>query len=535
MNPPSNPINNATKYINDIYDKTTFSDNYGSSIMICIIVTIVVLSIFSYCLAMQKKQEIYADWNNNRCKPQYIPIAGFIAAPANQSISDYTTENFQYCLNSQATTTTGYLLQPISYMITSIFYIASNLWNSIDAMRGMFAKFRDNVSEFVKQVMGKLLNITTPIIVIISAFLDSLKKTQGVMATGLFTLLSVYYALQAAVGSILQLMGGMLAVMVIIIGILWVLPFTWIAAATSSAIYVIIALILMILITEFVIMFNIMPIKVPKLKCFDKNVRIKLDNGITKDIMDINVGDILENGVRITGKMKLDAANLRMFNIRDIIISETHIVKYGNKWIPVRDHPEAIEIYDYAEPYLYCLNTNSKVIVLNGLIFTDWDEIYDDTLEQVLDAIPTNIFEKDHNRKCINIHRYLDVGFGEDTIIDLIGNTNKKIKDVNVNDILLSGAKVYGIVEIEASELLHICQSSPPTQSVGLTGKENSYHKLFQSQRDIIKFEGVKTDLSLGNNSFGKLYHLLTNDKVFSSGNQIIPDYNDHIDKLLNI
>ena len=72
------------------------------------------------------------------------------------------------------------------------------------------------------------------------------------------------------------------------------------------------------------------------------------------------------------------------------------------------------------------------------------------------------------------------------------------IDNIRINDILENGEKVYGIVEIEASELL-------------------------------------KTDLSLGNNSFGKLYHLLTNDKVFSSGNQIIPDYNDHIDKLLNI
>ncbi len=31
-----------------------------------------------------------------------------------------------------------------------------------------------------------------------------------------------------------------------------------------------------------------------------------------------------------------------------------------------------------------------------------------------------------------------------------------------------------------------------------------------------------------------KLYHLLTDDKIFSLNNRIIPDYNDHIDNLLN-
>ncbi len=489
-----NNIKESATYINKVYDKTTFSDNYGSSIVICILVTLFVLFVFLYCLTMQKKQEIYADWNNNRCKPQYIPVAGFIAAPEGQSISSYTSENFQYCLNSQAIASTGYLVQPIAYMLSSLTAIVAFIMEAINALRNMLAKFRDNVAELVKQVMGKLLNITTPIIAIFIAFLDSLKKTQGVMATGIFTLLSAYYALQALIGSILEMMGAMLTVMVIIIAICWSIPFTWGVAASLSAVYIVIAIILIILITTFVIMFNILPVKVPKLKCFDKNVQIIMSNGMSKNIIDIKAGDILENGVKVTAKMKLDAADLRMFNIKGIIVSETHIVKYGSKWLPIRDHPEAVEIFGYNEPYLYCLNTNSKEIILNGLVFTDWDEIYDDTLEQVINATPTNIFEKDLMKQRMNIHRHLDVGFTEDITIDLIDNTNKKIKDINIGDILLSGAKVYGIVEIETSELL-----------------------------------------GLGNNSFGNLYHLLTTDNLFSSNNQIIPDYNNHIDKLLKI
>ena len=61
----------------------------------------------------------------------------------------------------------------------------------------------------------------------------------------------------------------------------------------------------------------------------------------------------------------------------------------------------------------------------------------------------------------------------------------------------MSGAKVYGIVEIETSEML----------------KNDSE---------------TKNKLSLGNN----LYHLLTTDNVFNSNGQVIRDYNDHIDKI---
>jgi hypothetical protein len=493
-------LNETNEFLKHIYDNTTYADNYGSSMVIVIIVSLVVFTVFCYCYFMQKREEIYADWNNNRCKPQYIPIAGFIAAPEGQSISSYTNENFQYCLNAQATSLAGYTLQPVMYMVSALVSIVEAIENSIDSMRNMFANLRGNIAEFVKQIMGKILNMTTPLIRMFIALLDSLQKTQGVLATGVFTLLSVYYSLQSLIGSIFELLGNMLLVMIIIIAICWIVPFTIPMAIGMSATFVIIAAIISVLMVFYVLMFGIKAINIPKLpkhKCFDKNVPIHLEGNVVKPIHQVNAGDILENGTKITATMRLDATGVRMFNLNNIIVSESHIVKYGDKWIPVKKHPDAIEIQDYSEPYLYCFNTNSKEIILNDILFTDWDEIYDDTLLNVLDAIPNNIFEKDHKKQCANIHRYLDVGFNKETQIDLIGNTNKKIKDIQIGDTLVCGGKVYGIVEIETSELL-----------------ENNKNN--------------KNELSLGN----KLYHLLTTENIFTSNGQIIPDYNDHIDKL---
>jgi len=494
-------LNNTSDFLKNIYDNTTYADNYGSSMVIVIIVSLFVFTVFCYCYFMQKREEIYSNWNNNRCKPQYIPIAGFIAAPEGQSVSSYTNENFQYCLNAEATSLAGYTLQPVMYMVSALGSIIEAIENTIDSMRNMFANLRGYVAEFVKLIMGKILNITTPLIRMFIALLDSLQKTQGVLATGVFTLLSVYYSLQSLIGSIFELLGDMLAVMLILIGILFA-ALNPIPALGFSIIYMILAALILTLMIFYVLTFGIKSIKIaklPKHKCFDKNVQIHLEGNIIKPISQVNAGDILKNGTKITAIMRLDATSVRMFNLYKIIVSESHIVKYGNKWISVKDHPEAIEIQDYNEPYLYCFNTNSKEIILNGILFTDWDEIYDDTLMTVLDAIPTNIFEKDHTKKLVNIHRYLDVGFNKETQIDLIGNTNKKIKDIQIGDTLLSGGKVYGIVEVETSEL-------------------------FKNDNN------EKNELSLGNN----LYHLLTTNNIFSSNGQIIPDYNDHIDKLYN-
>jgi hypothetical protein len=283
-------------------------------------------------------------------------------------------------------------------------------------------------------------------------------------------------------------------------------------AAPATLAWIVMQVILTIILVAMVLMFGIKLLKLPKgpkkpkSSCFDKDVQVKMNNGQFKNIKDIQPSDILENGNRVTAKMQLNASGMRMFSIRGVIVSESHIVKYGDKWLPVINHPEAQEIHGYNEPYLYCLNTNTKEIIINGLLFTDWDEIYDDSLTTVIETIPTNIFEKDKRRQCANIHRYLDVGFAKDMQIDLIDNTNKKIKEVNVGDILLSGATVYGVVEIETSEIAKM-------------------NKL--------------DELSLGNtcdtSMQEKLYHLLTTDNVFSSGGQIIPDYNVHIDKITNI
>jgi LysM repeat protein len=112
-----------------------------------------------------------------------------------------------------------------------------------------------------------------------------------------------------------------------------------------------------------------------------------------------------------------------MFNLNGVVVSGCHIVKHKSAWIAVREHPDAIRVLNYTDPYLYCINTSTKIIRFNSTIFTDWDEIYDETLTTVLNSIPI--------KTCENIHKYLDVGFDKDMLVDLVGDTNKKIKDIN--------------------------------------------------------------------------------------------------------
>ena len=201
-----------------------------------------------------------------------------------------------------------------------------------------------------------------------------------------------------------------------------------------------------------------------------------MNDGETKKIINVNAGDILADGTKVTSKFKLDTCNSRMFSLGGVIVSDTHIVKYSDKWICVCEHPEAIEIHGYKEPYIYCLNTSSKEIILNGLQFLDWDDLHDVSLEKVLNKIDS--------RNLFDIHRKLDNGFAHDFEVELL-NGNKNICDVMIGDKLKTGGTVYGLVEIDGS------------------------------------------DYNL------PLYHLLSTNQTFSSNGKVINDYNDIIDSIV--
>jgi hypothetical protein len=145
------------------------------------------------------------------------------------------------------------------------------------------------------------------------------------------------------------------------------------------------------------------------------------------------------------------------------------------------------------------LNTSSKEIIINDMIFTDWDEIYDHTLEEVIHAIPQNLFTKDVKIQKQNIHRYLDEGYEEDTNIYLYNGIKKHIKDVSIGDKLSTKGVVYGIVEIKNKTILG-----------------NIVEKNMENEKDIEN----------------KIYHLLVSNKFFETDCKILPDYNDKIDSI---
>jgi hypothetical protein len=377
----------------------------------------------------------------------------------------------------------------------------------------MFDKIRTSMQQVSQEIMGRLMNIMTPLMQMIISFKDLTSKIQGTMTAGVYTLLGSYYTLKSLMGAIAQIIISILIALSVMIAAFWIMPFTWGAAIANTAIFVAISIPMAIMLA---FMSDVLHVnagyKIPKIKCFDKDTLITMNDGTQKKIIDIQTGDILSNNNSVTAKFKVITEGSDMYELDDIIVSDSHIVKYKNIWIPVSSHPDAIKYDSYNEPFLYCLNTENKTIKINNQLFTDWDEIYEESLNKVLNntLIPVK------TRK--DIHKYLDWGFAESTRVKLANGDYKEINKISLNDVLENGDIVYGVVEID-----------------GLDISENVLYNL--GENNLV--EGYVPDLNIYTQQIPvtnqKLYHLLTDTKTFKLGNIIIPDYNAAIDRFLEI
>lgn len=486
----------TTKLINDTYDHLTYFDLYGNSIFIFILITFFVFLVFSYCKIMQSKEAVADDWINQRCKPQNMLFAGLVKPQEGKTAFETTNENFQFCLQSILTNTAGFATEPLQYMVQALTQVFSTFADSIQQTREIVNNTRNNIRTFAEDVLNRILNVMIPIQKMFIALMDTFQKIQGTMTASLYTMLGSYYTLQSLMGAILEMIVKILVALVVVIVGLWAVPVSWPMAASMSAVFASIAVPLSVIIYFMSEVMHIKTSAIPKLRCFDENTVVPLSNGHSKYIKDIRLGDSLLSSGKVTALIKVTAENLDMYCLNGILVSESHVVKYGEKWISVRDHPQATKIQGYDKPYLYCLNTSSKQIVLNGTVFTDWDEVYDETL----DILFGELCSRGKQPKPENISKVLDSGFRARTRVEMkeknkgaMGTNNKEtmgtnrtkeISQIKIGDVLSTGGIVYGVVY-------------------------------------------------LGTNAEDKLFHLLVSNQKIQINGEIYLDYNNNIDSVV--
>lgn len=489
---------NGFEKIDELYRKLGYFQRYGGTIIFVIFISIIVIETFIFFQIINHEREIKKDWVKQRCKPYIVPLAGFINKPDNKTILEFTGENFTFCIQEVTKTIAGNVLFPFNNMTNMLAMITSVITEGIQAIRSMINKLRKFMSQITQSTMDRIANVVIPLQVFIMTFRDFTAKTNAIIIDAFYLLGSIYYTLMA------------------------------LANTLNDSFF--------------------QDIDVPGVNlCFDENTVLELEMGKELTISDIQVGDTLKDGSVVTAKLRLKNPYDKMYSFEykkgqadtclKIIVSEKHRVLYNGELIYVKDHPEATLVENYDKPYLYCINTSTKRILINGYLFADWDDLTDEEINSII-----GLNEQD----TLSIHNKYDGGFHPDTILDVfVGGerVQKRISEIDIGDIidLDSQNKVYSVVEVlvDKNDRLYEYVFPIKTKSEKIDQENDkddlqTFVKIKGGNHMILRNER-KTDNLLRficKKEKGKLYHLLTTNKVFKIHGVEFKDYNSCIENI---
>ena len=107
--------------------------------------------------------------------------------------------------------------------------------------------------------------------------------------------------------------------------------------------------------------------------CFLAGTLVTLANGIQKPIEEIQLNDKLEGGGNVFALGQF--LNDEIFDYEGVLVSGSHLVKEGGKWLRVRDSDLATPHSD-EEHKVYVLGTENHVIEIQGITFSDYFEAH---------------------------------------------------------------------------------------------------------------------------------------------------------------
>ena len=298
-------------------------------IILSFLIIFIFVSLYFYSIMTNGMKNLEKNWPKYRCNPMIMPFAGHFG-------HDPMT-NFVFCIGNIQKEMMGYFLKPVYFVTNLSTNLGGNLTHSIHKIRGMMSWIRNATGGLVTDIFGVFLNTVIQFQKILVKMKDLIGKLTGM----------VFIIMHQISGAIM-------------IG-----ESTWKGPIGGTL----------------------------RALCFKKTTPLKLNNGKNVSISDISLGDTLENGSIVYGKLQLkgDPSNpfykiwSRKLN-QYIYVTGSHkiynekIDEWGHlninkieNYINVSEFEQA-EKTDIYDNELSCLITSSHQIPVGEFTFWDWED-----------------------------------------------------------------------------------------------------------------------------------------------------------------
>lgn len=319
------------------------------------------------------------NWPQRRCQLPIMTGAPFFK-PADdpRTSSQFAKDNFSFCMDKLVKDITSDILTPFLDVFGKHGYIAKILTDVLNDIRTIIKIIYDQFLSFMDGFLRKYQNIATQVRDITLRLKATFERANTILLGVVFMGLSLVKGLMNSVDFVIKVVLIIMGIMIAIIIILFFILFP------------LIPLILSVVVAIVAVAIGSVAGQASSYGsgfCFVPETLILLHDGRAVKIKDIIIGDILRDGAIVESIIKMSGKNVPLWVIDDIYVSATHLVESHlepDTWHPVAYDKRATKT-QYMDGYLYCLNTSTHIIPVQGVLhkmirFRDWEELRDEDI-----------------------------------------------------------------------------------------------------------------------------------------------------------
>lgn len=387
-------IPDINKKINKMYDNAKYLDTYGGSYYGTILLFIVFFLIVGYLLVQINLEPLKKKFPQNKCNPAYIPFAGFIAKPPDQTAMEFTASNFSMCINQVLTMIVHNYTKPVNTIVNMLNTIFLSLMKAVAIIQKTVYRLKNLMHELMQLIMSRIMAAIMPFIKMIIKIKDSFGKLGAIMGSVLQMLIGLYLAAKAWMGSLIALTILYLVIIAAILMVVFVIPIFGPPIALFGLVaWVIMATALGLIVGYITYILALTKATVPSKPvfppppdiwpfCFEPDTPVNMSDGKTIKMKNIQIGDVLENDITVISTIKIQGNPENPFYKiwsdelnTEILVTGTHkiINPKNNEEIFVKDFDKA-EKSIFWSPVLYCLITDKHTIPIGEYTFKDWED-----------------------------------------------------------------------------------------------------------------------------------------------------------------
>ena len=412
------------EYIKKIYKESSYLDTYGGSVVGAISIIAVVGWACSYYYIQIHMNHLRQNWNDYKCHPGVMPFAGQIKLTPGMTPFQFTSSNFSYCLNKVLVDVVKRFMEPILNMNKVILKIFNNVIEAFKIVEKVFEKIKNIFESIINYIMSKTVSIYVPFQKLLINMKDSFRKTGAIMGVLMYLIMGLDWLFFSGSKTLIFQIAIALAIGAAAILGMWLIPLTWPLAIASTVIWVA-ALAATILVHEWLkkirnmtsVSFPAEPTKPeppPVFKaigkwvggavktvgkavssgvkavggwakrtfCFHPDTLVTMDDGSTKKMCEIKIGDILKGGNRVEAVLEIMGRSDNPFYViysdvleDEIMVTGGHYIfsKKQDKFVLVSEHEDAEKSIFWGQK-MCCLITEDHTIPVGEYVFKDWED-----------------------------------------------------------------------------------------------------------------------------------------------------------------